>query len=223
MGDRLTTAVLIEDHAGMREGIQKWCSEADPPIHLVEAGGQVALAWTKPGSGADVVILDLLVEGKDQFDTITRLAESGRRVVVYTMYEGEETAVQCIDRGALAYIAKSEEKEHLIRAVRAAAIGQAYTTPKLGGAILVDPKQPQLSEREKEALLLWLQLGSKAEVAGKMFVSESVVETYVTRVRAKYAYVGRRASTKSELTVRAIKDGLITVEELEALLDRRDT
>ncbi|MGW5557070.1 response regulator [Micromonospora sp. NPDC003944] len=223
MGDRLTTAVLIEDHAGMREGIRKWCAEADPPIDLVEAGGQVALAWTGPGRSADVVILDLLVEGKNQFDTITRLVESRRHVVVYTMYEGEETAVQCIDRGALAYIAKSEEKDHLIRAVRAAAIGETYTTPKLGGAILVDPKQPRLSEREKEALLLWLQLDSKAEVARKMFVTESTVDEFITRVRVKYDYVGRRASTKSELTVRAIKDGLITIEELEALLDRRDS
>jgi DNA-binding NarL/FixJ family response regulator len=221
MGDRLTTAVLIEDHEGMREGIRLWCAQAEPPISLLEAGGRMSLAWTAPGSGADVVILDLHVEGKRQYDAISRLAESGRRVVVYTMYDDNDTAVQCIDRGAMAYIAKTEGKEYLIAAVRAAAAGQTYTTPALGGAILVDPKRPRLSAQETQALLLWLQLGSKADVARAMFVTESTVDKYITRVRIKYAYVGRPASTKADLAIRAVKDGLITVEELETLIDRR--
>ena len=221
MGDRLTTAVLIEDHDGMREGIRVWCAQAEPPIDLVEAGGRVSLAWTEPGSSADVVILDLHVEGKRQYETISRLAESGRRVVVYTMYDDNDTAVQCIDRGAMAYIAKTEGKDFLIAAVRAAADGQTYTTPALGGAILVDPKRPKLSTKETQTLLLWLQLGSKAEVARVMYVTEKTVDEYIRRVRTKYAYVGRKASTKADLAIRAVKDELITLEELEALIDRR--
>ena len=215
MGDRLTTAVLIEDHEVARDGIRLWCSQAEPRIELLAAGDRVALAWTEPGCRADVVILDLEVEGKRQYDAVSRLAESGRRVVVYTMYTSDEAAMQCIDRGALAYVTKAEGKEHLIAAVRAAADGLPYTPPSLSGAMLVDPKRPKLSPKEMGALRAWFGSKSKALAASRMFVTESTLDEYIQRVRVKYANVGRSAPTKADLVIRALKDGWMNIEDLE--------
>ncbi len=215
MGDRLLTVVLIEDHPVVRDGIRLWCMQANPPIELVDAGDRVADAWTGPGADADVVILDLEVEGNRQFSAVSRLAESGRQVVVYTQHADGATAAECIDRGALAYVTKLEGEEHLIAAVRAAAEGLPYTPPSLSGAIVVDPKRAKLSPQEIEALRNWCVSSSKAMAAARMHISVKTLEKYIQRARAKCANVGRPVPTKAALVVRALEEGWISKDDLE--------
>lgn len=74
--------------------------------------------------------------------------------------------------------------------------------------------RPALSPRETEVLIRWLQCDSKAEVARSLYVSIGTVNTHLTRIRDKYALVGRRASTKAALAARAIQDGLVRIDEL---------
>ncbi|MBE1461684.1 hypothetical protein H4W33_000696 [Kibdelosporangium phytohabitans] len=50
-------------------------------------------------------------------------------------------------------------------------------------------------------------------VADRMGVSVSTVNTYLDRVRIEYAHLGRPAATKAALLVRAIRDGLISLDE----------
>ena len=74
--------------------------------------------------------------------------------------------------------------------------------------------RPRLSSREREVLLAWFQTESKALVAQQLYITVGTVNTYLERIRAKYAAVGRSAPTKAALVARAIRDGLITTDEL---------
>ena len=74
--------------------------------------------------------------------------------------------------------------------------------------------RPDLSDREKEVLIAWLTTDSKIAVGQSLFITASTVRTHIQRIRDKYEAVGRPASTKAALTVRAIQDGLITVDDL---------
>ncbi|MFT3716983.1 MAG: helix-turn-helix transcriptional regulator [Gordonia sp. (in: high G+C Gram-positive bacteria)] len=67
--------------------------------------------------------------------------------------------------------------------------------------------RPALSEREVEVLLAWLASESKDEAAARLFISASTVSTHISRIRAKYAGVGRPAPTKAHLLARALQDG----------------
>jgi hypothetical protein len=58
-----------------------------------------------------------------------------------------------------------------------------------------------------------LRHDSKGAV-GRLFISTSTVNAHLMRIRAKYAGVGRPASTKAALAVRAIQDGIVGVDEL---------
>lgn len=60
-----------------------------------------------------------------------------------------------------------------------------------------------LSTREVEVLLAWMAAESKEEAAGMLFISQSTVSTHISRIRAKYAAVGRSAPTKAHLLARA--------------------
>lgn len=88
-------------------------------------------------------------------------------------------------------------------------------------ALMVDDRyetrilaKPQLSRREIQVLREWLASDSKNVVAGRLFISASTVNTHVTRIRTKYAVVGRPAPTKAALVARAIQDGYIDIDDL---------
>ena len=218
--EKLITAVIIDDHEVVSEGVRSWCARARPAIELIQAGSRIADAWVGKGAEADVVILDLQL-GPDtapEFGELRRLAETGRRVVVYTQDTDRHTAIRCITLGALAYVTKSEGREHLVAAIQAAARGHTYTPPSLSGALVADddPARPRLAPMEIEALRRWFGSSSKNMAATSLGISVKTLDTYITRARIKYTAAGRSAPTKSELQTRALEDGLVTLAELSS-------
>lgn len=75
-------------------------------------------------------------------------------------------------------------------------------------------RKPALSAREIEVLRLWLRSDSKSAVANDLHIALGTVNTHLTRIREKYAQVGRDASTKSTLLVRALQDEIVDLAEL---------
>lgn len=63
-------------------------------------------------------------------------------------------------------------------------------------------------------LIEWFQSESKELVAQRLGISVRTVNSYLDRVRIKYANVGRPARTKASLVARAIQDGLVDVGDL---------
>lgn len=74
-------------------------------------------------------------------------------------------------------------------------------------------ERPHLSAREREVLRVWLYSDSKREIAAQLHLSVGTVNTYLTRVRGKYAAIGRPAKTKSALMARALQDGIVRIDE----------
>ncbi|MFF4774677.1 DNA-binding response regulator [Microtetraspora fusca] len=215
--DDAITVTLIDDHPVVLAGVKHWYSAADPPIEVVASGATVETAWTPPGDAAAVVVLDLQLNGRPPvYGDLRRLIDADRQVVVYTMRDDEKTALTCMDIGAFTFLTKAEGEEHLVAATVAAAHDLPYTPPALAGAFGADTAddRPKLSLREEEVLIEWFQCESKDLVAQKLGLTPRTVNSYLDRVRIKYANVGREARTKANLVARAIQDGLIDVDDL---------
>jgi DNA-binding NarL/FixJ family response regulator len=137
-------------------------------------------------------------------------------VIVYSHIASDEVILTSLDRGAVTYLTKSERKEHLIDAIRAAGTDTPYIGPKMAGAVLNDGTvgRPNLARREKEVLIAWFRTESKDLVAGQLQIAPTTVRTHLQRVRAKYAAVGRPATTKAALIARAIQDGIINIDDI---------
>ena len=209
------TAVVVDDHPVVRAGVAHWLSTAD--VELVASGEDPGVAWTGPGAAADVVVLDLhLTAGAPATSELRKLVEDGRKVIVYSMRDDDEIALQCLEIGALSYLTKAEGADHLVQAVKAAAAGQSYTPPALAGALAGDRSdtRPALSPRETEVLVEWFQSESKEFVAQRLNITLSTVNSHLERIRVKYAAIGRQAPTKAALVARAIQDGLIGLDDL---------
>ncbi|RBM12662.1 response regulator transcription factor [Streptomyces sp. PT12] len=211
------SAVIIDDHPAVRAGVAQWLSAGTPPIRVAASGDDVRVAWTGEGATADVVILDLHLGGPTPATgELRRLAETGRRVVVYSMRADDEIALRCLELGALSYLTKAEGAEHLLQATAAAAVGRAYTPPSLAGALAGDrsANRPTLSARETEVLVEWFQSESKELVGQRLGISPHTVNTHLEHIRVKYAMSGREAPTKAALLARAIQDGLVRLDDL---------
>lgn len=211
------TAVIIDDHDVVADGVRSWCDNAIPPISLIDAQGRLINVWTGAGADADVVIFDLgLASDSPGYDELRRLLDIGRKVVVYTQEASSRTAIRCIDMGAMSYVTKHEGREHLIPAVRAAANDHPYTPPCLSGAMAVDtrPSRPRLTPQETAVLKAWFACPSKKLAGQRLSLSPKTVDSYIARVRVRYAAVGRNAPTKSALVARALEDGVVTLTDL---------
>lgn len=211
------SAVIVDDHPAVRAGVAQWLVTGTPPIQVAASGDDVRVAWAGAGATADVVILDLHLGGPTPaLGELHRLAQAGRRVVVYSMRADDEIALQCLELGALSYLTKAEGAEHLLEASVAAASGRAYTPPSLAGALAGDRSatRPTLSARETEVLVEWFQSESKDFVGQRLGISPRTVNTHLEHIRIKYAMIGREAPTKAALLARAIQDGLVQVDDL---------
>ncbi|OZM71221.1 LuxR family transcriptional regulator [Amycolatopsis antarctica] len=211
----MTTVALVDDHPAVLMGITTWCADADPCINVVASGTGTDTAWTEHGISADVVVFDPMSDRHvPALNDLRRLAEAGRRVVVYSMRKDHALALACLDIGAYTYLSKVEGNEHLVPAIHAAANDLCYPAPALADAGGADINRPSLTPREFDALVSWFHCESKDAVAERIGVSTSTVNTYLDRVRIKYANAGREASTKATLLVRAVQDGLINFDDL---------
>jgi DNA-binding NarL/FixJ family response regulator len=214
------SVTVVDDHPVVLAGVRAWFRAAG--ITVEASGGDPAVAWTPPGSEADVVVIDLYLAdwrprtGAAAWDDIGALVAAGRRVIVYTMRDDRETALRCLDLGCATFLTKAEGEEHLVAAVLAAAQDLPYVPPALAGAMSADetPERPRLTDREREVLLAWFQCESKQLVAARCNLSPRTVEGYIDRVRVRYARAGRPAPTKASLVARALQDGLIDLDEL---------
>ena len=215
--EQQVTVAIVEDHPVVTEGVASWIrSDPGQRVRLVQMARDLTGLRTVPRPSADVVILDLELSGELVTTQIPGLVDAGYRVVAFSGHTDPLIVMETLDNGAHAYVSKDEGREHLVEAVLAAAADRPYVTRSQARAILADqrPARPELSQQERQALLLWFQGMSKASVGRRMSVSENTVRQYISRARAKYAATGRTATSKDALLARAIEDGVIKPGEI---------
>jgi DNA-binding NarL/FixJ family response regulator len=214
-----TSVAVVDEHDAIHAAVELWCSQscigfagnyfsaeqflADHPSPAVSGVGPVVLELQAHRGGVDFSALDQIVLRQ-------------HRVIVYSHIATGEVILTALDRGAVTYLTKSESKDHLIDAIRAAGTDTPYVGPRMALAMLNDSKvgRANLAPREKEVLIAWFRTESKDLVARQLQIAPTTVRTHLQRVRAKYAAVGRPATTKAALVARAIQDGIIHVDDI---------
>jgi DNA-binding NarL/FixJ family response regulator len=121
------------------------------------------------------------------------------------------------EAGAWAYLVKSSASEELIRAIRAVSHDEKYVSPAVASAVLdafvVGPKaqtrdpRGELSPREREVLQLLAEGLTSKEIANKLDLAVSTIETHRKQIMAKL-----ELRSVAELTKFAIRSGLTTLE-----------
>jgi two-component system, NarL family, response regulator NreC len=200
--------MLTDDHAIVREGL-RLIIDGQPGMQVVAEASDVAGAAAHLREHEpDVLLLDINLGGESGLDAIPALREQSPRtaIVILTMQKDPAYARQALEAGAAGYVVKESAAQELVRAIGAAASGQTYLQPELGGLLLQsNAESPEsLTERELQVLRL-IGLGhTNAEISERLYLSVRTIESHRARIQEKLGVSGR-----AELIRYALDNGLI--------------
>jgi DNA-binding NarL/FixJ family response regulator len=202
--------IIVDDHPVVRDGLRGMLS-GDPDLEVVgeASDGEEALALV-PAVRPDVVLMDLRMPRRGGAAAIRALAESGStaRVLVLTTYDSDSDVVPALEAGATGYLLKDSPRDELVRAIRAAARGEAVLAPSVATRLVSQLRAPAhdaLSERELEVLTLIAQGETNRGAAARLFISEATVKTHLLHIYAKLDVNDRAAAVAA-----AYERGLLT-------------
>ena len=181
---------------------------SDPEIEVVAeaTNGREAVDLAR-AHAADVVLLDIQMPVLDGLSALPELrrAAPATRVIVLTTFGERENVLRALEHGGAGFLLKDTAPAELIRAVRAAAAGDAYLSPAATRHVVEQlasgreaaraeearARLTALSEREREVLALLGEGLSNADAGRRLHMSEATVKTYVSRILSKLSCENR--------------------------------
>jgi DNA-binding NarL/FixJ family response regulator len=210
--------LVVDDHDLFRAGLASYLSSQDG-IEVVgqASGGRMGVrlaAELRP----DVILMDVRMPDLHGPDA-TRLILQERpevRVVVLTVVSEDGDVAAAIEAGACGFLAKDTPIDGIVAAVRAAAQGAAWLSPRAAEVVLGRLQRPvgaappelepieELSARELEVLRLIAQGLENAEIAEVLHISPRTAKNHVSNILAKLGLPSR-----VQAAIRAVKSGLV--------------
>jgi DNA-binding NarL/FixJ family response regulator len=205
---------ILDDHELLLDSISSWITANALDFELVLSASTWLELVHSDNFPTDLVFLDFQLQEPVSIEARVRTCRAaGAKVIVLSSLDTRESKERAIAAGASAFLSKSLPMREVMDAARAV-LGVAADTsaprdwrPLPVGAMHVE--RPKLSAGEVEALRLYVTGLSTSEVAESMHVQYETAKTYLRRAREKYAKVGRPASKKAELIIRAAEDGYL--------------
>jgi DNA-binding NarL/FixJ family response regulator len=190
--------ILADDHLVVRAGLKALLGTSKDIEVVGEAtNGREAVALVERVA-PHIAVLDLDMPQMDGLAATKELVARGSatRVLILTMHTEDEYLVTLLEAGAAGYLVKNAADRELADAVRAVAAGGLYVQPAasltLARAVArraehadEREKYQQLSERERDVLVLVASGHSASEIGEKLFISPKTVETYKQRITEK--------------------------------------
>ena len=193
--------LLVDDHAVVRAGLRLFLADqADLEVVGEADDGASAVAQAQE-LVPDVVLMDLRMPRLDGIAATRqiRAARPQTAVVVLTTYTDSAHVGQAIAAGAIGYVPKDVPPPELAATIREAAHGMLHLAPAVQRTLLqaiaaprrAEPDPKELTEREREVLVLLAEGRSNKEIARQLHVSARTVQGHVGHVLGKLGLVSR--------------------------------
>jgi DNA-binding NarL/FixJ family response regulator len=210
---------LVDDHVLFRTGLRALLEE-----HGLETVGDVGDAEQAFGPilrlQPDVVLMDLSLPGLSGVEATRRLTALAPdvQILILTAHTGDQVVVDAVQAGACGYLVKDAPTEDLVRAIEAAARGQASLSPGATTVVLdrlrgsryapstahAADTDTDLSWRELEVLALLVEGKENIEIAHALSISPETVKHHISRILAKLKVPNRTLAA-----VEAVWRGLV--------------
>ena len=150
-------------------------------------------------SKPDVAVLDIRMPHLDGIEATRRIVAAlgdDARVLMLTTFGLDDYVFDALRAGASGFMLKDAPPEELLDAIRVVAGGSALLAPAVTRSVIAEfarrsparelsPRLEELTQREREVLMLLTRGRSNAEIAGDLVVSEATVKTHVAHVLMK--------------------------------------
>jgi DNA-binding NarL/FixJ family response regulator len=215
------TVVIADDQALVRAGF-RMILEAEPDIRVVaEAKDGAEAVEAVRRCHPDVVLMDIRMPRMDGLEATGLIAGAragtSPRVLILTTFDLDAYVFDALRAGASGFLLKDVPQEQLVAGIRLVADGDSLLAPGMTRRLIeqfareqprIAPPPPglaELTEREREVLVLIARGLSNAEIADTLVVSSTTVKSHVTRVLTK---LGLR--DRVQAVVLAYETGVVT-------------
>ena len=211
--------VLVDDHELMRQGLRALVDGQKDVEVVGEANdGRTALALVRSLS-PDVVVMDVAMKDMNGIEATRQIrAECPDVKVIGLSSHADARYVRAmLEAGACGYVLKANAYDDLHRAIEAARRGKSYLCPDVTEAIIGGSMNApthtaafsggSLSPREREVLQLLAEGRTSPEIAKRLFVATTTVETHRRNIMRKLDI-----HSVADLTKYAIREGLTSLE-----------
>lgn len=189
--------LIADDEAMVRKGL-RLVLETEDDLEVVGEAADGLQAVEEAGRlRPDVILMDVRMPHMDGVEACRRVVNgSDAKVVVLTTFDLDEHLFAAVRAGASGFLLKASRPEDLVEAIRAAHAGNALIEPRMTRRLLDEfarrPAGPgrdqvfdELTERERDVLLEVARGASNAEIAERLYISETTVKTHVNHILAK--------------------------------------
>ena len=203
------TVLCVDDHRIVREGL-RMIINGEPDMEVVDAvatGGEAVAGYRK--HAPDITLMDLRLPDISGVDAIRAIRELDHdaRIIVLTMYKGDEDIHQALGAGASTYLLKDTLADDLPRIVREVNAGQRQLPADVQAKLRERAENPTLTSREIEVMKLVAAGRRDKEIAIALAISNQTVRVHVKNIFAKLG-VGDRTEAMNV----AIRRGIIHID-----------
>jgi len=182
---------IVDDHLMVLEGIRSLLiHEKDVRFDGYAMNAQACLEYFIRNT-ADVILMDINLPDMSGLDLCReiRTRYPGIRVLGLSTFNQGSFISRMMEHGASGYILKNAGRDELLHAIREVHAGRTYLSEEAGRTLEQTREQhaniPALTRREREVLELIAGGMTNPEIAGKLFVSPSTVDSHRKNLLAK--------------------------------------
>lgn len=188
--------LCVDDHRLVRDGIAL-IVDREPDmtvVGLASTAGESVDLFRK--YRPDVTLMDLRLRTMTGVDAIRfiRMEHPDARIIVLTMYDGDEDVHRALQAGAVTYLLKDAMSDDLVRVIRAVHDGQRPVSAEIEASLAARAMRPSLTPREVEVVGLLLQGMRNKEIAATLHNRESTIQVHVKSILAKLGVKDRTAA-----------------------------
>lgn len=206
---------IIDDHPVVITGIkQAVANHSAITLAGYAMNSEEAIIWLAENQ-ADVILLDINLPGRDGIEIckIIKKQYPDIKIIGLTTFSQVSFITEMLNNGASGYLFKNCSEQELTDAILAVQAGKRYLSEEVNEKLISKATKqatakagfvPKLTRREKEVLELILEECTSQEIAERLFLSVSTVETHRVKLCAKLG-----AKNVVGLVKNAIKFGLV--------------
>jgi len=216
-GDEKKSALIVEDHTLLREGLRALLS-SHPDLKVIgeAADGREAIRQVEKLT-PDLVLMDLSMPRMGGVEAIGQIKKKwpNLKILALTVNDSEEYVQAALQAGADGYILKDSSHAELLLAIRSVLAGKRVLSPTISAKVIegylagkktesLHTPWETLTQREREVLKLIGEGNKSKEIADYLCISLHTVEKHRSNLMEKL-----NLHSVSALIYYAIEKGLV--------------
>jgi two-component system, NarL family, response regulator DevR len=195
--------LLVDDHDIVRLGLMTLINDRADMQVVGEAGDATEAVQQAEKLKPEVILMDIRLPGESGIDATREIATRfpDTKVVMLTSFADDDLVVRAVAAGAVGYILKKVGNDELLRAIAAAARGEALLDPATTAKLLSRVREAErksereafrdLSSREMQVLALVARGKTNGEIGQILGLAEKTVGHYVSTILEKLHLTNR--------------------------------